>query len=97
MQSNLIESLERRRLLSVGSIDTSFGNKGTIIGKAVIPDRTDLSALTVTDAVAASNNRTIVVGTAVQHSKLVAFVARFDAHGNLDRSFGKHGIAVTPL
>src|SRR5437763_7351772 len=95
MPVNSLESLERRSLLSAGTIDTSFGNKGTIIGHAVIPDRTDLTQLTVTDAVAAPHSRTIVVGTAAQHNNPVAFLARFDSRGNLDRSFGKHGIAVT--
>src|SRR5438046_7026501 len=75
-----IEALETRRLLAA-DLDYSFGATGRA--------RIDFGAGTIIHATALQNDGKIVIGGAVGRD---AFVARVNADGSLDHSFGLGGM-----
>src|SRR6187402_520864 len=79
----LLESLESRRLLRAGVIDTSFGDDGVASLSA------DASPAELTDAVVTPDGRIVVTGTSRSNGTLN--VARFHANGEFDPTFGNGG------
>jgi uncharacterized delta-60 repeat protein len=82
-----IESLESRRLLSGGQLDTSFSGDG----KATAKFTTDLT----NTAVAIEGNKTLIVGTAGVNDDIA--MARFNFDGSPDTSFGSAGTGVIQI
>src|SRR5258707_769467 len=79
-----LEALEERRLLTDGSLDTTFGNGGKVItalGTDAVPS----------DLVLGPDGAILVAG---QSDNQVALV-RYNADGSLDGGFGSGG--VTPV
>lgn len=72
------------RYTTTGAIDTTFGVNGKVFTNFIEHGRDDYATAAITDA----NNRLIVVGYTELSSKYDFAVARYDANGNLDSSFG---------
>jgi uncharacterized delta-60 repeat protein len=75
-----------------GSLDTSFGNSGEVVGPA--GHETSAALYSPTDP--SGNAGKIVVGfmsTSFSSTSGSLFVARYNANGSLDTSFGRKGIA----
>ncbi len=72
------------RYTTAGAIDTTFGVNGKVFTNFIEHGRDDYATAATTDA----NNRLIVVGYTSKDSKYDFAVARYDANGNLDSSFG---------
>ncbi len=87
-----VEALEDRRLLSAGALDTTFGSGG----KVITPVPTSL--LDAAQAVAYQpDGKMVVAGSSGGQFHGAAAVARYNANGTLDTTFGSGGRAVTPL
>ena len=84
-----IEQLESRRLLSGGYLDNSFSTDG--LATASVSG----FSISATDMAVLSNRKVIVVGTATSNSTHNTFmeVARYNANGTLDTSFGVSGFS----
>lgn len=72
------------RYTTAGAIDTTFGVNGKVFTNFIEHGRDDYATAAITDA----NNRLIVVGYTELSSKYDFAIARYDANGNLDSSFG---------
>jgi uncharacterized delta-60 repeat protein/uncharacterized protein (TIGR03000 family) len=76
-----------------GSLDTSFGNGGTVV--------TPFEASAMARAVAVAPDGTIIVAGSVQPSAAFTttdfMVARYNANGSLDTAFGSGGLVDTSL
>ncbi|MBA3273669.1 MAG: hypothetical protein H0T11_07335 [Chthoniobacterales bacterium] len=82
----VLESLERRRLMSVVPLDPGFGINGRV--------EVDLGAEgAFTDMMVQSDGKILACGVATDGADTDAIVVRFDADGALDDSFGSDGIA----
>ena len=81
------EALERRRLLSAGTLDPSFGNGGIVTTDLVASFETG-SALTILN-----DGRFLLGGTA--HGDFV--VLRYSSSGRLDSAFGTGGVGRMAL
>src|SRR5947199_7403500 len=81
------ESLETRRMLSAGALDTSFGNGGTVITDVPGPNA-DLVA-----GAAHNGSGYLVVGNTFG-SESKAHLARYSSVGARDTSFGSGGVVV---
>ena len=87
-----LEALEERTLLSAGSLDPRFGNGGTAIipfpGTSLAP----FSAASAT-AIAVQGDKTVLAGSDFNVSDSLGdfAVARLNADGSLDQSFGTGG------
>src|SRR4051812_32047753 len=91
----LAELLEPRTLFAVGSVDPSFGANGQVTVN--FPAGPALSA--VRDTVAQSDGKLIIVGTTPDtinpaNGATDAAVARLNADGSTDTTFGTGGVAV---
>jgi uncharacterized delta-60 repeat protein len=87
---SLIETLENRRLLSAGDLDTTFGNGGKILNLPNIDARGDIN-----DTAIQADNRIVASFAPFQQS---AFgVRRYFNNGTLDTSFGSGGTALIDL
>jgi uncharacterized delta-60 repeat protein len=73
------------RLTSSGSLDASFGNKGEVL--------TPLSGAELDGEVIQPNGQIVVAGVAGNY----ALLARYNANGSLDSSFGSGGLVETTL
>ena len=80
------ESLERRLLLAAGDLDPTFGDGGLVISSG--PD--EVSRMW-NDAVVLSDGRIVAVG-----GEYSLKIARYNANGSLDPSFGDNGLVVAP-
>lgn len=82
------EALEARRLLNAGDLDTSFngGTTSLILSQG---------ALNAEDAALQSDGKLIVVGT--QSGVAKVFVARYNANGSVDLSFGPSGTGYVSI
>jgi hypothetical protein len=81
----VLESLEGRRLLSAGSLDTSFGNGG-IVTTSFNGSTNDL----VDSAIHLQSGKSLVAGTSNGNELL----ARYNADGSRDLSFGSGGYVL---
>jgi uncharacterized delta-60 repeat protein len=76
-----------------GSLDTSFGNDGTVV--------TPFEASAMARAVAVAPDGTIIVAGSVQPSAAFTttdfLMARYNANGSLDTAFGSGGLVDTSL
>src|SRR5204862_4587150 len=90
MHANRIESLEPRKLLSAGSIDTTFGSKGVIVGHALAAEN-GLRSPFVIDLAEQSSGKIVAAGAANGGQSL--FLTRLNADGDVDRKFGVMGSA----
>ena len=84
-----LESLEFRRFLHAGVIDTSFGDDG------VASIAADVSGPVLTDVAVTPDGRIVVTGTSQSDGTLN--VARFHADGALDPTFGDGGRAASRI
>ena len=83
-----IEAFESRTLLAPGVLDPTFGVAGAVSS----------SLFGINDAAVQADGKVVVVGTKVGRNGVEDFaVARFNANGSLDGTFGSGGIAVTPI
>lgn len=77
-----VEALEARRLLSAGQLDPTFGNAGVVL------DNTHPGANTV---VVQSDGKVVEAGLANYGGQAVLSLARFNADGTPDTTFGYFG------
>src|SRR4051794_7523647 len=77
-----IETLEGRRLLSAGQLDTVFGTGGVVTTTFQGPSQDSLSASIQT------SHGLVVVG----NNSNAATIVRYDVDGNRDLSFGHAGV-----
>lgn len=83
-----IETLERRTFLAAGELDPSFGVGGTVIG-------TFGAGVQGTDIDVLPGGKFLLTGYALDtRDRLDLFVARFNATGSIDTSFGQSGRRV---
>lgn len=83
------EPLERRRLLSAGSLDPTFGQGGVVL----VNDASQFDTTTVA-SVMQPDGKAVLVGTAKTNTGAAGAVIRLDANGQRDATFGDAG-AVT--
>jgi uncharacterized delta-60 repeat protein len=83
------------RLNANGSLDNSFGSSGTV----AVPFTLGVGNFAFVDAVALQpDGRIVVAGTApTATNSMVLALARFNANGTLDSSFGSGGETTVPL
>lgn len=82
------------RLLASGTVDSSFttpGLEGSSLNVAVQPDGK------VVQLIAQSRPRTCLINVCEQDTELVRYLARYNADGSLDSSFGSEGKAVVSV
>ncbi len=84
----LVESLESRRLLSVGDLNLAFGG-----GDGLLRFDPPVSGATAMSVVAQPDGK-FVVG--ISTGKSVS-LERFDSKGNIDKSFGSNGIETAKI
>jgi uncharacterized delta-60 repeat protein len=92
----LFESLESRRLFAAGDLDPTFGSGGTLR----FPYTQQVGSETIANGVIAqSDGKIIVVGSTGPRDNPSTdfFVARFNADGSMDRSFGVGGVVRTDV
>jgi uncharacterized delta-60 repeat protein len=92
----LIESLESRRLFAAGDLDPTFGAGGTLR----FPYKQQVGTETTANGVIAQGDgKIIVVGSTGPRDNADTdfFVARFQANGSMDRSFGVGGVVRTDV
>jgi len=83
-----LETLEDRNLLSAGALDAAFGAGGLV--------RTDFGGGEQVRAAAVQpDDKIVVVGSTNQGAAFA--LARYQANGSLDASFGNNGRVVTPF
>src|SRR5439155_8980060 len=89
-RAHRMEQLENRRLLSGGALDTSFSMDGLATATQ------SGFAFSANDAAVRSDGKIIVAGTATMKNHSYFFVARYNAGGSLDKTFGaaKTGIVT---
>ena len=75
-----------------GSLDTSFGDNGTIITD-ITQYRFDYS----TAMVIQPDNKIVVVGRSYDSVYGYAVVSRFNSNGTRDTEFGTNGVQITPI
>jgi uncharacterized delta-60 repeat protein len=86
--SSLIEPLERRQLLSAGQLDPLFGSDGIVQLTGLTGNFADVKAL--------PGGKFLAAGTAkASDGKLSLLLARFNADGKLDGTFGSGGEVIT--
>jgi uncharacterized delta-60 repeat protein len=85
------------RYLSNGLIDTTFGQNGVLMTDLTLPDEVN-TKISPTKVLLQSDGKIVVVGDKkyqpFDNSKIqkkAAFVARFEANGDIDYSFGNSG------
>jgi uncharacterized delta-60 repeat protein len=78
-----VETLEQRRLLSAGSVDSSFGNGGL-----AMTDFTGSSTDNAINAVRLQDNKLVIVGG----SNGLPVMARYNTNGSRDTTFGNGGV-----
>jgi uncharacterized delta-60 repeat protein len=85
------DNLALARLTSSGSLDTTFGNKGKVL--------TPLSGSELDAVVIQPNGQIIVAGWGGTSNSSASFglLARYNANGSLDTSFGNGGLVETYL
>jgi len=91
-----LETLEPRRLLSAGDLDPTFGSGGMSViafGHAQFPQLA-VGAVISADAIAVAGGGSIVVGDASTSTSDDLLLAKVDANGQLDPSFGDDGRVV---
>jgi len=92
----LFESLESRRLFAAGDLDPTFGSGGTLR----FPYTQQIGTETIANGVIAqSDGKMVVVGSTGPRDNPSTdfFVARFNADGSMDRSFGVGGVVRTDV
>ena len=83
------------RFNSDGTLDNSFGNRGAIDPTLGIGQ--NLSTAALRDVLLQSDGKIVVGGTSDLQSPHDFYIARYDAAGKLDGTFGTNGIVDTPL
>jgi len=80
-----VERLERRRMMSAGDLDTSFGSSGhVVVDFAGADDKAPAIAMT-------GDGRIVIAGKSDGHMAL----ARLNSDGSLDKDFGNAGKLIT--
>ncbi len=89
----LIQSLDRRMMLSAvaGSLDTTFGDGGVVRIAT-----TGLDAVVVSATAFAPDGKLVAFGYAEDAELRRPVVARFDANGVADTTFGGDGVVLLP-
>src|SRR5205085_8677588 len=79
-----------------GTVDASFGTRGS---SAVFDTTTDTTDFTAATLLVLPDDRLLLVGTSCDRvDEFCSFaVVRRDADGNVDDGFGDHGIVRTPI
>jgi uncharacterized delta-60 repeat protein len=85
-----VESLEDRRLLAAGDLDTAFGTGGFVTTDFASQDDEGLGSALQSDG------KLLVVGLTTSNSRDFA-LARYNTDGSLDWSFGDNGRVTTNL
>jgi uncharacterized delta-60 repeat protein len=90
-------SLVLTRFNADGSLDTTFGNKGTVVTSVAVRDMANLDQHSVRVAVDASGRTIVTATTASAPGDFL--VARFNPNGSLDTSFGaaRTGVVTTDV
>src|SRR5206468_8450037 len=85
---SVIEPLERRQLLSAGQLDPLFGSDGIVQLTGVTGNFADVKAL--------PSGKFLAAGAAkASDGKVSLLLARFNADGKLDGTFGSGGEVIT--
>ncbi|MGA2233819.1 MAG: hypothetical protein ABSH22_23170, partial [Tepidisphaeraceae bacterium] len=89
-----IESLEPRRLLSAGTLDTTFNHTGVAVSALTGPQING-----VFSAMVEQPDGKFVVGSSVVGTSGTEYfgLSRYNANGTLDNSFGVNGTVITPV
>src|SRR6516165_8745779 len=91
----VIEQFEERSVPSAGFLDTTFGNAGVATAHF-----NGFASSTAVGAVIQPDGKIVVAGSAISQSELVGnsfALARFNADGTLDKTFGTGGEVTTVL
>src|SRR5215217_1947794 len=96
--SAAVETLEPRRLLAAGVLDTTFGNGGVAIRDILadnVPDRA-LQVLPMADGRVVSVGQTTLPDTTFSALSALnrVIITRYNTNGSLDTTFDGDGIAV---
>lgn len=92
----IFESVESRRLLTT-TFDTTFDGDGKLDPAVIIGQTTmTLRPASVLDVLALSNGKSIVVGEGEHNGAITGFIARLNANGTLDTTFGTNGVSYPP-
>ena len=89
----IVESLERRTLLSAGDLDPTFGSGG----KVLLPDHSGSVFYNVNATAVQSDDKVLLAGSAGPslNQPSTFFLERVNADGSVDTSFGTSGIVTT--
>ncbi len=74
-----------------GSLDTSFGNDGTVVTQFLTGSQEEAYDMAI-----APDGTIIVVGQSISSGASGIAIARYNPNGTLDTSFGNGGLVVTP-
>lgn len=85
-----VESLETRTLLDAGGLDSTFGNGG--MATTAIGTQSWASSVTVEP-----DGKIVAAGTAQVGGEKEFAIARYNADGTLDKSFGNDGVVTTAI
>lgn len=88
-----LEALEQRHLLTAGiALDPSFGNGGLVKTDIIDPSNDAATNIAITQP----DGKILVAGNAGQPNVGVFLLARYDADGTLDPTFGNGGVVTSP-
>ena len=77
------------RYLTDGTVDQTFGDNGIVI--------TNLSSSDIARKAVIHDGKIVVIGESNAGGNKAVALARYDADGNLDVTFGNNGVVVTPV
>src|SRR5258706_450502 len=90
-----VEALERRDTPGAGALDTTFGSGGKVITDTG-SDATHLFDDSADNVLIQPDGKILVQGTRIDTADATAtptkFVARYNADGSLDATFGNNGV-----
>jgi uncharacterized delta-60 repeat protein len=89
-----LEALEDRCLLSAGAIDPTFGNGGVVTTSL---SNSPYISDTAHAVLIQPNGKIVDAGTTISGSSTVMGLARYNANGTLDSTFGKGGIVASKV
>jgi len=85
----LVESLERRTLLSSGVLDPTFGSGGVVLERDAASGTTSQPLFQNAEATAAlPNGQSLVAGSILVNNQQGSYIRRYNSDGSIDQSFG---------